>query len=37
MPPPFPKIIIAVICVVMLLWILQQMGFVSGIGPIKLK
>lgn len=37
MPDQFRKIIIAVVCVVLILWVLQQFGVNTGLPAIRLK
>lgn len=37
MPEPFPKIIIAVVCVVLVLWILQLFGVDTGLPLMRVK
>jgi len=37
MPPPFHKVIIAIVCVVLVLYVLQLFGFTAGLPAIRLK
>ena len=37
MPAPFPRIIIAVVCVIVLIWLLQSFGLVGHFMDIKIK
>ena len=37
MPEQFRKIIIGVVCVALVIWLLQQLGIITGIPTIRLK
>jgi|GEM_PF-6806566 len=37
MPQPFQKVIIGVLCLILILWILQQLGIDTGIAKLNLR
>lgn len=37
MPQPFHKVIIAVVCVALVLWVLQQFGITTGFSSVRLR
>jgi len=37
MPAPFKNIIIGIVCLVLVIWVLQQFGIATGLPSIRLK
>ncbi len=37
MPAPFPKVIIAIVCVFLILFLLQEFGLITGFRTLRLK